>query len=305
MFEGVAVALVTPFTDDGIDFRALERLIDFHVKAQTECILVCGTTGESPTLSHAEHKQLIQHSVNYLRTARGANKYPLLMAGTGSNSTREALDLTKAAQESGVDVSLQVTPYYNKPTQAGLLYHFQTLAREVAIPQVIYNIQGRTGVNVNLETVVELSKEPNIIGVKEASGNIAQISETCRLTPDDFYVWSGDDGLTLPILSVGGKGVISVTANIIPEDVRELVHSYLKGNHARALQLHRRMSDLNKTLFIETNPIPIKTAVSMLSRSPQTGLPHCGPLRPPLVGMSPSHEEKLKNVLLEYGLPIV
>lgn len=304
MFEGSAVALITPFTDDGINFSALEKLIDFHIQAQTECILVCGTTGESPTLSHSEHKELVKYSANYLRSARGKNRYPLLMAGTGSNSTREALELTRSAKADGVDVCLQVTPYYNKPTQAGLLHHFRTLAREVDIPQVIYNIQGRTGVNVNLETTIELAKEPNIIGVKEASGNITQISETCRLTPDDFYIWSGDDGLTLPILSVGGKGVISVTANIIPGDVREMVHSYLQGNHAKALQLHRKMSELNKALFIETNPIPVKTAVSLLSRSPKTGLPHGGPLRSPLVPMSPGNEDKLKKALIEYGLPV-
>ncbi len=304
MFKGVAVALVTPFTEEGIDYSALEKLIDFHVNAGTECILVCGTTGESPTLSHAEHKQLVKRSADYLRSVRGNNSFPLLMAGTGSNSTREALELTKSAKEDGADVCLQVTPYYNKPTQAGLLYHFQTLAREIDIPQVIYNIQGRTGVNVNLETTIQLAEEKNIIGVKEASGNITQISETCRLTPDDFFVWSGDDGITLPVLSVGGHGVISVSANIIPQDVRAMVHAYLQGNQREALQWHRKMSQLNKTLFIETNPIPIKTAVSLLGRNPKSGLPHCGPLRPPLVPMAPENEQKLIKAMSEYGLPV-
>ncbi len=304
MFRGVAVALVTPFSQGGIDFQALEKLIDFHVAAQTECILVCGTTGESPTLSHPEHKQLVKHSVEYLRSVRGNQPYPLLMAGTGSNSTKEALDLTQSAKKDGVDLCLQVTPYYNKPTQAGLLHHFRTLAREVDIPQVIYNIQGRTGVNVNLETTLALAKEKNIIGTKEASGNLTQISETCRLAPDDFYVWSGDDALTLPVLAVGGHGVISVTANLIPRDVRSLVHSYLQGDIKTALSFHQKMSDLNKVLFVETNPIPVKTAVSKLSQSPGSGLPHCGLFRSPLVPLAPENEQKLFRAMREYGLPV-
>ncbi|MBN2326483.1 MAG: 4-hydroxy-tetrahydrodipicolinate synthase [Candidatus Omnitrophica bacterium] len=302
MFKGVAVALITPFTDSGIDFKALEKLIDFHIKAQTECILLCGTTGESPTLSHAEHKELIKYSAQYLKSARAGGRFPLLMAGTGSNSTREAFELTQAAKEDGADLCLQVTPYYNKPTQTGLLRHFQTLAREVDIPQVIYNIQGRTAVNVNLETTLELAREPNIIGVKEASGNITQISETCRLTPGDFFVWSGDDALTLPILSVGGHGVISVSANIIPGDVRRMVHHYLEGDIAQALQEHQKMSALNTAMFIETNPIPVKTAVNLLSQSPDSGLPYCGPMRLPLCDMAPGNVDKLKKSLIEYGL---
>ncbi len=304
MFEGSAVALITPFTENGINFGALEKLIDFHVLAETECILVCGTTGESSTLTHSEHKELIKHSAAYLKSVRGDKQFPLLMAGSGSNNTREALDLTKAAQEDGADISLQITPYYNKPTQPGLLYHFQTLAREIDIPQVVYNIQSRTGINVSLETMVELAHEKNIIGVKEASGDINQISEVCRLTPDDFYVWSGDDGLTLPLLAVGGKGVISVSANIIPKDVRAMVHAYLKGDHAEALRLHRKMTPLNKAMFIETNPIPVKTAVSILSESPETGLPHCGLFRPPIVPLTAPSEVILRSAMRDYGLPV-
>ncbi|MGC9329466.1 MAG: 4-hydroxy-tetrahydrodipicolinate synthase [Candidatus Hinthialibacter sp.] len=302
MFKGVAVALITPFTDTGLNFQALEKLLDFHIRAQTECILLCGTTGESPTLSHAEHKELIKYSAQYLESARVHGRFPLLMAGTGSNSTREALELTQAAKEDGADLCLQVTPYYNKPTQNGLLQHFRTLAREIDIPQVIYNIQGRTAVNVNLETTLELTQEPNIIGVKEASGNLTQISETCRLTPDDFFVWSGDDALTLPVLSVGGHGVISVSANLIPADVRSMVHHYLEGDMSQALQEHRRMSALNKAMFIETNPIPVKTAVNLLSQSPNSGLPYSGPMRLPLCDMTPGNIDKLKTCLIEYGL---
>ena len=199
MFEGTAVALITPFKNGAVDYKALETLIDFHARAGTDCVLVCGTTGESATLNHVEHKQIVRHCAAYVRSIREDNRYPLLMAGTGSNSTREALDLTQDAKEAGADLSLQVCPYYNKPTQAGLLRHFKTLAREVDIPQVLYNIQGRTGVNIAIETTVELSQEKNIIGVKEASGNLDQISEIARLTDEEFYVWSGDDALTLPI----------------------------------------------------------------------------------------------------------
>jgi len=305
MFEGSAVALITPFKDGAVDFPALEKLIDFHVAAETECILVCGTTGESATLTHEEHKQIIKHSAQYIRSVRGDRRYPLLMAGTGSNSTREALELTQAARSSGADVALLISPYYNKPTQAGLLYHFQTIARQVDIPQVPYNIQSRTGVNINVETVVELAREKNIIGIKEASGNLTQISEIARLTPPDFHVWSGDDGLTLPILAVGGRGVISVSANVVPREVRAMVHAYLQGDTKEALRLHRHLAGINQVLFVETNPIPVKTAVNWLSRSPETGLPYCGDLRPPLVPMARANEDKLKAVLAGLGLPVV
>ncbi|HOJ61380.1 MAG TPA: 4-hydroxy-tetrahydrodipicolinate synthase [bacterium] len=305
MFEGSAVALITPFKDGAVDFPALEKLIDFHVAAETECILVCGTTGESATLTHEEHKEIIRHAAAYIRSVRGHRRFPLLMAGTGSNSTREALELTQAAKDFGADAALLIAPYYNKPTQAGLLYHFQTIARQVDIPQVPYNIQSRTGVNINVETVVELAQEKNIVGIKEASGNLTQISEIARLTPPDFYVWSGDDGLTLPILAVGGRGVISVTANIAPKPVRALVHAYLKGDTAEALRLHRQLAGLNQALFLETNPIPVKTAVNRLSRSPESGLPYCGDLRPPLVPMARGNEDKLMAVLADFGFPVV
>jgi len=304
MFEGSAVALIAPFRNGGVDYNALERLIDFHVKAETECILVCGTTGESATLSHQEHKDIIRHAAQYVRSVRGGNRYPLLMAGSGSNNTKEALDLTQAAKDLGADVALLISPYYNKPTQQGLLQHYRTIAREVDIPQVPYNIQSRTGVNIAVDTIIELAQEKNIIGVKEASGDLGQISEIARRAPEGFKVWSGDDGLTLPILSIGGAGVISVSANIIPQDVRAMVHAYLKGNLPEALRLHRRMAALNKILFVETNPAPVKTAVNLLSRNPDYGLPHCGELRLPMVPLLPANEEKLVKVMREYGLSI-
>ncbi|MDX9754251.1 MAG: 4-hydroxy-tetrahydrodipicolinate synthase [bacterium] len=304
MFEGSAVALITPFRDDKIDFKALEQLIDFHCKAETECVLVCGTTGESATLSHEEHKALIRFCADYIRDKRGSNPYPLLMAGTGSNNTREAMELTESAKLYGADCALLISPYYNKPTQGGLLAHFRAIARAVDIPQIPYNIQSRTGVNIEVDTLVELSQEKNIIGVKEASGNLAQISEIIRRTDESFLVWSGDDGLTLPILALGGKGVISVSANIIPTDVRALVHAFLQGNAAEALRLHQKMAILNKVLFIETNPIPVKTAVNLLSAAPDYGLPHCGDLRLPMTPMGLANQEILKKALADYGLPV-
>ena len=305
MFKGSAVALITPFHEEKIDYKALEKLIDFHFEAQTECILVCGTTGESATLTHDEHKAIIRYSAEYIRSKRGSNPYPLLMAGTGSNNTKEALELTGSAKLAGADCALLISPYYNKPTQKGLLTHFSMIAREIDIPQVVYNIQSRTGVNIAVDTMVELAQEKNIIGVKEASGDITQISETVRRCPAEFLVWSGDDGLTLPILAVGGVGVISVSANIIPKDVRAMVHAYLQGNHKEALQYHQKMSVLNKTLFLETNPIPVKTAVNMLSRTPEYGLPYSGGLRLPMTDLSTPYEKTLLEVMKAYGLPVV
>lgn len=304
MFEGSAVALITPLKEDRIDFGALDRLMDFHFEAGTDCILVCGTTGESATLTHGEHKQIIRHSADYVRAKRGADRFPLLMAGTGSNSTREALDLTLAAKESGADCALLISPYYNKPTQKGLLEHFRTIAREADIPQILYNIKGRTGVNIETPTMVELSAEPNIVGVKEASGDLNQVSEVARLCGEDFSVWSGEDALNLPILSVGGKGVVSVTANIAPREMRAMVRAYLEGRTGEALALHRKLTPLNQILFIETNPIPVKTAVNLLSRSPENGLPHCGGFRMPMTPMSAGNEESLKNALAVYGFSV-
>ncbi|MFH1739724.1 MAG: 4-hydroxy-tetrahydrodipicolinate synthase, partial [bacterium] len=238
MFTGSAVALVTPFKDGSVDYPALEKLIDFHIAGGTECVLVCGTTGESSTQTHDEHKKVIKYSVDYIKSKRGANKFPLLMAGTGSNNTAEALDLTAYAKEAGADCALQVTPYYNKPIQRGLLEHFRTLARQVDIPQVVYNIQSRCGVNVSTEVMVELAAEPNIVGVKEASGNIGQMGDVIRRCPDDFYVWSGDDGMTLPLLALGGRGVISVVANIAPKETSQMVHDFIEGRVAEARAMH-------------------------------------------------------------------
>lgn len=301
MFTGSAVALITPFQDGKVDFDALEKLIDFHIAGGTECVLVCGTTGESATLSHDEHKAVIKHSVDYVKDKRGDKKYPLLMAGTGSNNTAEALDLTAFAKEAGADSALLVTPYYNKPTQNGLLQHFRIIARSFDIPQIVYNIQSRTGVNVSTDTMVELAAEPNIIGVKEASGNIAQISDVIRRCPKDFYVWSGDDGMTLPLLALGGHGIISVVANIAPRETSRMVHDFLGGRVAEARAMHHKMTPLVRALFIETNPIPVKTAVNLLSGNSEYGLPHAGEFRLPLVDPAPANREVLERELHAFG----
>lgn len=304
MFQGSAVALVTPFKQNAIDYDALDQLIEFHIKAETECIVICGTTGESATLSHVEHRELIERSTAMIKEKRGSNRYPLMMAGTGSNNTKEALELTQHAKNAGADCVLLISPYYNKPTPQGILQHFQLLAREVDIPQVVYNIQSRTGINISTDVMVELSKEKNIIGVKEASGNITQMSDVARRCGDDFMIWSGDDAMTLPLLAIGGHGVISVSANIIPKDVRAMVHAYLQGDYKEALQLHRKMADLSNTLFVETNPVPVKTACNLLSKTPDYGLPHCGEFRLPMVEMLPQNLDVLQSALKTYGLPV-
>lgn len=304
MFEGSAVALITPFKNGVVDYAALDQLIEFHIKAQTECIVICGTTGESATLSHTEHRELIGKSAKMILEKRGANRYPLMMAGTGSNNTQEALELTQHAKKAGADCVLLIAPYYNKPTATGILQHFQKLAREVDIPQVVYNIQSRTGINISTDVMVELSKEKNIIGVKEASGSITQMSDVARRCGEHFMVWSGDDAMTLPLLAIGGKGVISVAANIIPKDVRAMVHAYLTSDFKQALHLHRKMADLTHTLFIETNPIPVKTAVNLLSQTPETGLPYCGGFRLPMTEMLSHNVAVLKTAMKNYGLPV-
>ncbi len=304
MFTGSAVALITPFKDGAIDYPALEKLIDFQIVGGTECVLVCGTTGESATMDHDEHKEVIKHSVDYIKEKRGNKKYPLLMAGTGSNSTAEALDLTAFAKEAGADCALLVNPYYNKPTQRGLLEHFRKIAREVDIPQIVYNIQGRTAVNVATETMVELAAEPNIIGVKEASGNINQMGDVIRLCPDDFYVWAGDDNMTFPLVALGGKGVISVIANIAPKETSQMVHDLIEGRIAEARAMHYKMAPLVKALFVETNPIPIKTAVNILHGNPEYGLPHAGEFRLPMTDLAPSSREVLERELKSFGFSL-
>ncbi len=294
MFKGSIVAIVTPFSSKGgkniVDEKRLRDLIEFQIKNGTSGIVPCGTTGESATLSFEEHERVIEI------TARQVNKRIPVIAGTGSNSTAEAIMLTRQAAESGADASLQVAPYYNRPTQNGLYAHFKAIAEAVDIPIILYNIASRTGVNIEPETIARLARDcKNIVGVKEASGSLEQMARIKLLCGQDFDLISGDDGLTLPVLAIGGTGIISVVANIIPRDVADMVSEFGKGNINQARKLHYKMLPLVKAVFIETNPIPVKTALGLM------GL--CEPdLRLPMCAMSADNLEKLKRVMAEYGL---
>jgi 4-hydroxy-tetrahydrodipicolinate synthase len=291
MFTGSCVALITPFKNNEVDKEKLRELVEFHLSNGTDAILPCGTTGESATLSYEEHIEVIRIVVETVK-----KRIPVI-AGTGSNSTRETYELTKHAKEIGADAVLLVAPYYNKPTQKGLYEHYSFIAKNVDIPIIIYNIPGRTGVNISPETIISLAKaHKNIIGVKEASGSIDQVSEIVRNTAElNFSVFSGDDSLTLPILAVGGKGVISVIANILPRDTHNLCEYWFRGDVKKAQELHLKMFPLVKALFIETNPIPIKAAMGMLGLCSDE-------LRLPLVPMEEKNREKLYQALKNYGL---
>jgi len=290
MFKGSIVAIVTPFSDGKIDEKKLRELIDFQIKNGTSGIVPCGTTGESATLNFEEHEKVIEITINQV------NKRVPVIAGTGSNSTAEAIMLTQEAASAGADASLQVSPYYNRPTQAGLYEHFKAVAQSVAIPIILYNIAGRTGVNIEPETIARLAEDcKNIVAVKEASGSLDQMSRIRQLCPKSFDLISGDDSLTLPVLSIGGTGIISVVANIVPGDVAALVSAFEKGDIRKAQQLHYKLLPLIKAVFIETNPIPVKTAMGLLGM--------CAPdLRLPMCKMSAANLEKLKEALKDYGL---
>ncbi|MCU0665735.1 MAG: 4-hydroxy-tetrahydrodipicolinate synthase [Candidatus Omnitrophica bacterium] len=290
MFRGSIVAMVTPFKDEKIDEKRFRSLIDFQIENGTSGIVPCGTTGESATLSVKEHQRLIELAIEQV------NKRVPVIAGTGSNSTDEAITLTKHAFHAGADASLQVAPYYNRPTQTGLYQHFKKIAQAVDIPIIVYNIASRTGVNIEPETIAKLASEcKNIVGVKEASGNLEQMSRILSLTPAGFILLSGDDALTLPVLSIAGAGVISVVANIVPKDVSRLVNVFEDGDIQKAQDMHYKLFPLVKAMFIETNPIPVKTAMGLLKM--------CSPeLRLPMSEMLPDNVEKLKKALKNYGL---
>ena len=288
-FEGSIVAMVTPFRDGKVDEVKIRELVQFHVKNGTDAIVPCGTTGESPTLSHAEHKRVVEVTIE-----AAAGQIPVI-AGTGSNSTAEAIDLTQHAKKAGADGVLMVCPYYNKPTQAGLVAHYKAVAAAVDIPIIMYNIPGRTGVNMLTETVAALAELPNIVGMKEASGSLEQMTEVISLCGDRLTVVSGDDTLTLPLMAVGGKGVISVVANVVPKETAEMTRAALNGDWKRAKELHLRLFPLCKAMFYETNPIPVKTAMQLLGRLN-------GELRLPLCPMSQANRDKLQKALQAYGL---
>ena len=288
MFAGLTVALVTPFRDGAVDYDGLRELVDWHVEQGTDCLAPVGTTGESPTLTHDEQDRVIDMVVEQ---AAGRIR---VMAGTGSNSTAEALRLTEHAAKAGADGALVVTPYYNKPTQEGLYLHYKTLADAVDIPIVIYNIPGRTGRDMEVSTFVRLAELDNIVGVKEASGSLDKASDIISQT--DLTVLSGDDSLTLPLLAIGGRGVVSVVGNIVPADMKALVAAYEQGHVDEAAEWHKKLFPLCRDLLgVATNPIPIKTAMKLLGRG-------TGEMRLPMCPMDDAGEAKLRRTLAAYGL---
>jgi 4-hydroxy-tetrahydrodipicolinate synthase len=290
MFTGTYTAIVTPFRDGKIDEPALERLIKTQIKAGVDGIVPVGTTGESPTVSFEEHIRIIDFTV---KTAAGKIK---VLAGTGGNSTDEAIYLTKAAEESGADGSLQVAPYYNKPTQEGLFQHFRSIAKNTKLPIILYSIPGRCGVEIGIETTQRLAREcKNIIGIKEAGGNSDRVSQLRAALGEKFIILCGDDSLTLPFMSVGAQGVISVASNVIPREVSQMVKAFAAGKPAAALKLHNRFYPLFKDLFIETNPVPVKAALAMMGQIEEE-------YRLPLVKMSAKNREVLKATLKTCGV---
>ncbi|MCX5849881.1 MAG: 4-hydroxy-tetrahydrodipicolinate synthase [Deltaproteobacteria bacterium] len=289
MFKGAMVAIVTPFKNDQIDEKALRELIEFQIANGTDAIVPCGTTGESATLTHEEHDRVIEITIDAVK-----KRVPVI-AGTGSNNTAEALRLTKHAYEAGADGALIVCPYYNRPTQEGLYQHFKTIAESVPIPIIPYNIPSRTGVNLMPEMVAKLAKIKNIVGIKEASGSIKQMSDVINLCDKDFAVLSGDDIFTLPLLAIGGAGIISVISNVAPADMAGLVDAFAEGDMDQAKDLHHKMSVLIDALFIEVNPIPVKAALALMGRIKYE-------YRLPLCKMTEANFEKLKNIMVNYGL---
>ncbi len=289
MFKGSMVAIVTPFKNGKVDEKALGDLIEFHIKSGTDVIVPCGTTGESATLSHEEHHRVVEFTV------KTVNKRVPVVAGAGSNSTSETIDLANYAKKAGADGVLLITPYYNKPTQEGLFLHFKKVTDSVDIPVILYNVPGRTGVNMLPATVARLRTIKNIVGIKEATGDLKQISELIRLCGRDFGVISGDDFTTLPMLAIGGVGAISVTANIVPGDAAAMFDAFFAGKMEEALKFHYKMEPLHSLMFIETNPIPVKTSLALMGKINEE-------FRLPLCSMADANKDKLKKALKDYGL---
>jgi 4-hydroxy-tetrahydrodipicolinate synthase len=290
IFTGSFVALVTPFRNGKVDEARLRELVEMHAASGTDGLVPCGTTGESPTLSHDEHKRVVEVVVD------AGRKRMKILAGTGSNSTSEAIELTRHAEKAGADGALVVNPYYNKPTQEGLYRHFRAVAESVAIPIVVYNIQSRTAVNIETATMSRLVKDvKNVNGVKEASGSLDQMSQVIAACGPGFSVLSGDDNITLPLMAIGGHGVISVIANILPRETADMVHAALEGDIKRARELHYRLFPMARAAFLETNPIPIKEAMAMAGMlEPEFRLPMCR--------MSDANRETLRGIIRQYGL---
>lgn len=291
IFTGSGVAIVTPMKDNlEVNYDKLEELIDFHVKGGTDCIVIAGTTGEGATLSMEEHRNVIRAAVEFTR-----HRIPVV-AGTGSNCTKTAIRLTQEAEEDGADGALIVTPYYNKATQTGLIKHYSQIASETKLPIILYNVPGRTGCNIQPETVATLVREnENIVGLKEATGNMAQASKTMYLCDGKLDLYSGEDGLVVPLMAIGGIGVISVIANIAPQQTHDMCASYMAGDREKALELQMKSLPLVDALFSEVNPIPVKRALNLLGME-------VGSLRAPLCEMSDANAAVLKQAMVEYGL---
>jgi 4-hydroxy-tetrahydrodipicolinate synthase len=289
VFTGAAVAIITPFNENGIDFDCFGKIIDDQIENGTDAIVVCGTTGESATMPDEEHLSAIEYCV------KRVNKRVPVIAGTGTNDTPHCIKLSKGAQALGADALLLVTPYYNKTTQRGLVAHYKMIAESVDIPIILYNVPSRTGVNILPETLKELSKVPNIVAVKEASGNISQVAKIAELCGDDMIIYSGNDDQIVPVMSLGGKGVISVLSNVAPKETHDIVDLYLKGDVKGSLKLQLEAIELIDALFIEVNPIPVKTAMNMLGYN-------AGSLRMPLYEMSDANKETLRKAMVNYGL---
>jgi 4-hydroxy-tetrahydrodipicolinate synthase len=287
LFTGSCVAIVTPFTKTGVDLKKLEDLIEWHIKSGTDAILICGTTGEASTMPDEEHKSVIKFASDIIK------KRVHLMAGTGSNDTKHAVDLTRYAESVGADSILSVTPYYNKTSNEGIFRHFKMIAESVSIPLIVYNIPGRTNLNMSPKLLKRISEIPNIVGVKEC--NLVQTPETVSLTGDDFLIYSGEDGLVIPMLSLGGKGVISVMANIIPSETSEMVHAWINGDHVKALEIQLRTIPLINALFCDVNPMPVKAAMNMMGMN-------VGDCRMPLIELSPENENCVRDALKNFGL---
>ncbi|MDF2821617.1 MAG: dihydrodipicolinate synthase [Clostridiales bacterium] len=292
LFVGSGVAIITPFDENKkVNYAKLEELINFQIENHTDAIIICGTTGEASTLTAAEHLECIEFAVKI------TNKRVPVIAGTGSNSTADAIYYSQEAEIAGVDGLLVVTPYYNKATQKGLIEHFTKIANSVKIPLILYNVPSRTGCNIAPKTVYELSKVENIVGLKEASGNIAQVMEIAHLCGENIDIYSGNDDQILPLLSVGGKGVISVVANILPRETHEIVQDYIDGNIKESAKKQLDMIPLISSLFSEVNPIPIKRAMNLMGMN-------VGSLRSPLTEMEDENSAKLEKNMLNYGIKL-
>jgi 4-hydroxy-tetrahydrodipicolinate synthase len=289
MLKGAFTAIVTPFKNGQFDEAAYRELIEFQITAGIHGIVPCGTTGESPTLSHSEHKRVVETCIDQVK------KRVVVIAGSGSNNTAEALELTQHAQSAGADAALMITPYYNKPTQEGLYQHYKTVASQTKIPIVVYNVPGRTSLNLLPETMARLATLPNIVGLKDATGDLKQGCKTLELCGDKITVLSGDDFTTLPLLCVGGMGVISVVSNPVPGDMAGMCNAFFGGDLAKARALHYKMWPLTEAMFFETNPVPVKTAMKLMGKI-------TGEVRQPLCLMSPANEDKLRQVMQKYGL---